>query len=137
MISNNVVCAISKASDQPAHTRILIRAFASRMSISMIVKLLTEHHLEFLSLKAAAQAYLSLQKSKCHIVGNRIYHGSYVLCTLNVAYMSSTPCDSSTAAATSNLSGEMDPSKMSFDMIFPAMWYFDKCRLRRACAASF
>ena len=27
-ISNNVVCATSKASDQPAHTRSLIRAFA-------------------------------------------------------------------------------------------------------------
>ena len=27
-ISNNVVCAASKASDQPAHTRSLIRAFA-------------------------------------------------------------------------------------------------------------
>ena len=48
-ISNNVVCATSKASDQPAHTRSLIRAFASHFS--MIVKLLTEHHLEFLSLK--------------------------------------------------------------------------------------
>ena len=45
-ISNNVVCATSKASDQPAHTRSLIRAYASRFS-----KLLTEHHLEFLSLK--------------------------------------------------------------------------------------
>ena len=32
-ISNNVVCATSKASDQPAHTRSLIRAFASRFSI--------------------------------------------------------------------------------------------------------
>ena len=32
-ISNNVVCATSKGSDQPAHTRSLIRAFASRMSI--------------------------------------------------------------------------------------------------------
>ena len=32
-ISNNVVCATSKASDQPAHTRSLIRAFASRVSI--------------------------------------------------------------------------------------------------------
>ena len=32
-ISNNVVCAASKASDQPAHTRSLIRAFASRLSI--------------------------------------------------------------------------------------------------------
>ena len=32
-ISNNVVCATSKTSDQPAHTRSLIRAFTSRMSI--------------------------------------------------------------------------------------------------------
>ena len=32
-ISNNVVCATSKGSDQPAHTRRLIRAFASRLNI--------------------------------------------------------------------------------------------------------
>ena len=32
-ISNNVVCATSKASDQPGHMRSLIRAFASRLSI--------------------------------------------------------------------------------------------------------
>ena len=32
-ISNNVVCATSRASDQPAHTRSLIRAFASRLNI--------------------------------------------------------------------------------------------------------
>ena len=32
-ISNNVVCATSKASDQPEHTRSLIRAFASHLSI--------------------------------------------------------------------------------------------------------
>ena len=32
-ISNNVVCAITKASDQPAHTHSLIRAFASRLHI--------------------------------------------------------------------------------------------------------
>ena len=31
--SNNMVCATSKASDQPAHTRSLIRAFASRLII--------------------------------------------------------------------------------------------------------
>ena len=31
-ISNNVVCATSKGSDQPAHTRSLIRAFASRLN---------------------------------------------------------------------------------------------------------
>ena len=45
-ISNNVVCATSKASDQPAHTRSLIRAFASRLSILWLL-----HHLEFLRLK--------------------------------------------------------------------------------------
>ena len=32
-ISNNVVCATSKVSDQPAHMRSLIRAIASRLSI--------------------------------------------------------------------------------------------------------
>ena len=36
----------------------------------MIVKLLTEHHLEFLSLKKAAEARPSLRLSKCQIVGN-------------------------------------------------------------------
>ena len=30
-ISNNVACATSKASDQPAHMRSLIRAFASHL----------------------------------------------------------------------------------------------------------
>ena len=49
-ISNNVVCATSKASDQPAHMPSLIRAFASHFNI-LWLKLLTEHHLEFLSLK--------------------------------------------------------------------------------------
>ena len=32
-ISNNVVCATKKASDQPAHMRSLIRAFACRLNI--------------------------------------------------------------------------------------------------------
>ena len=47
-ISNSVVCATSKDSDQPVHTRSLISAFASRLNI-FSVKLLTEHHLELLS----------------------------------------------------------------------------------------
>ena len=42
-ISNNVVCATSKASDQPAHMRSLIRAFHSRLNNLR----LTEHNLEF------------------------------------------------------------------------------------------
>ena len=32
-ISNNVVCATSKASDQPVHMRSLIRAFDCRLNI--------------------------------------------------------------------------------------------------------
>ena len=48
-ISNNVICATSRASDQPAHSRSVIRTFASRLNI--LYKLLTEHHLGFLSLK--------------------------------------------------------------------------------------
>ena len=32
-ISNNVVCATSKGSDQPVHTCRLIRAFAGRLNI--------------------------------------------------------------------------------------------------------
>ena len=38
----------------------------------MIVKLLTEHHLEFLSLKGGEEAHLSLFMSKCQIVGNHM-----------------------------------------------------------------
>ena len=36
-ISNNVVCATSKASDQPVHMRSLIRAFASRLNIIRVL----------------------------------------------------------------------------------------------------
>ena len=39
----------------------------------MIVKLLTEHHLEFLSLKETTEVRLSLHLSKCHIVGNLMH----------------------------------------------------------------
>ena len=38
----------------------------------MSIKLLTEHNLEFLSLKEAAQAPLSLHLSKRDIVGNHV-----------------------------------------------------------------
>ena len=47
-ISNNVVSATSIGSDQSAYTRSLIRAHASRLRL---YRLLTEHHLESLSLK--------------------------------------------------------------------------------------
>ena len=48
--SNNAVCATSKGSDQPAHMRSLIRAFASCLKYSLSVNLMIEHHLEYLSL---------------------------------------------------------------------------------------
>ena len=54
-ISNNVVCLTSKASDQPAHMRSLIRAIAGLFDYSMIVKLLIEHYLQFLSLKGGCR----------------------------------------------------------------------------------
>ena len=47
----------------------------------MIVKLLTEHQLEFLSLKEAAEARLSLHMSKCHIVGN-LMHWLIIILTI-------------------------------------------------------
>ena len=39
----------------------------------MIVNLLTEQHLEFLSLNETAEACPSLHLSKCHIVGNLMH----------------------------------------------------------------
>ena len=36
-ISNNEACATSKASDQPAHMRSLIRAFARRLNIILVL----------------------------------------------------------------------------------------------------
>ena len=48
-ISNNVLCATSKASDQPDQSLYL------PLEYSMTVKLLTEHHLEFQSLKGGCR----------------------------------------------------------------------------------
>ena len=55
----------------------------------MIVKLLTEHHLEFLSLKKAAEACPSLHMSKCHIVGNLMH---WLNCVIVVNTAVSVPC---------------------------------------------
>ena len=42
------------------------------LEYSMSVKLLTKHHLEFLSLKGGCTAHMSLHLSKCQIVGNHM-----------------------------------------------------------------
>ena len=49
----------------------------------MIVKLLTDYHLEFLSLKEAAEARPSLHLSKCQIVGNLMPRLNISFCVLS------------------------------------------------------
>ena len=81
-ISNNVVCATSKASNQPAHTRSLIRAFSSCLYILWPLS-----YLEFLSLPRGCtglseftlvkiphcwKSHVTAHLSKCHIVGNHM-----------------------------------------------------------------
>ena len=65
-ISNNVVCATSKGSDQPAHKP--DQSPCLSLEYYMRVKLLTDDLLEILT----AHARLSLHLSKCHIVGNHM-----------------------------------------------------------------
>ena len=67
-ISNNVVCATSKGSDQSATTRSLIRALASRLNILWVLIYWRDIIWSFLSEKEAAQARLRLHLSKYHIV---------------------------------------------------------------------
>ena len=77
-ISNNVVCATSKGSDQPAHMRSLIRAFASRLNILLLLGYCPIIIWDFYALKEAVQARLSLHFSKCHIGGNHMSWLIYV-----------------------------------------------------------
>ena len=64
-ISNNVVYATSKASDQPAHRRSLIESLCLWLEA---VKQLTEHHLEFLRLKGGCTGSSESTHVKMHIV---------------------------------------------------------------------
>ena len=86
-ISNNVVCATSKGSDQPAHTRSLIRAFASRFNIIWELSYWLSIIWRSLAQKYTAQARLSLHLSKHHIVGN---HMSRLICA-SVLFLNLTP----------------------------------------------
>ena len=71
-ISNNVEGWTSKGSDQPAHRRSLIRAFASRLNILGVLSYWSNIFWSLYALKEAAEARLSLHMSKCHIVGNHM-----------------------------------------------------------------
>ena len=65
---NNVVCTTSK-NLRPACAYVQSdQSLCKSLEYFMSVKLLTEHNFEFLNLKEAAQAHLSLHLSKCHIV---------------------------------------------------------------------
>ena len=89
VISNNVVCATSKCSDQPAHTGRLIRAFASRLNILWVLSYWTNIFWSFQVWKEAAQALLSLHLSKCHIVGNHMLRLNYMLSMPMLTYPAS------------------------------------------------
>ena len=71
-ISNNVVCVTSKVSDQPAHMRSLIRAFAYHLNVLWLLSYWLNIIWNFYPLKEAVQARLSLHMSKCNIVGNHM-----------------------------------------------------------------
>ena len=80
-ISNSVVCATNKASDQPAHTHSLIRAFAVSLNILWLLSFWLNIIWTFYAWKEAAQAGLSLHLSKCHIVGNHMSWLKYYINT--------------------------------------------------------
>ena len=61
-----------QSSDQPAHMRSLIRAFASCLNILWILSNWGNIIWSFLALLVAAQARLSLFMSKCHIYENHM-----------------------------------------------------------------
>ena len=71
-ISNNVLCATSKASDQPAHMSSLIWAFASRLNILWMLSYWLNSIWRYYAYKEAAEAGLSLHLSKYHIVWNHM-----------------------------------------------------------------
>ena len=60
----------------------------------MIVKLLTEHHLEFLSFKGGSTCSSESTLVKCHIVGNhmpRLIFNPSILSNLTTGHMQSKP----------------------------------------------
>ena len=74
---------------QPAmdQTSLRIRAVWSEPLLVATVELLIEQHLKYLSLKAAAQARLSLHLSKCYIVVNHMSRLIHVSMTLTFECM--------------------------------------------------
>ena len=84
-ISNNVVCATSKASDQPAHTRSLIGALAAHLSILWLSSCWLDSIWSFWAWRGAAGARPGLHVSECRIVGDLM---SQLICKLWLQPMS-------------------------------------------------
>ena len=88
----------------------------------MSVKLLTEHHLESLSLKEAVQARLSLYLSKSHIFGN---HMSRLIWTFTV-YQPLSYLRSSIAGDGANFG----PGSSLIDVDIFANWYIQALKYK-------
>ena len=88
----------------------------------MIVQLLTEHHLEFLSLKAGCRG-----SSEVTLVKMSNCWKSHAAAQIQ------SPCREANHVSTHMLM--VVSVHMSCDMWFPAMRHFDKSKLRRVCAS--
>ena len=114
---------------------------------SMTVKLLAEHHLEFLSLKggcAPSSESTLVKMSHCW----KSHVTAQILCEMDNDWPGFMVAMELGCLPSSLLILEKSlqlifytPAhvliEMSCDMWFPTMWHFDRCRLRRACASSF
>ena len=85
----------------------------------MTVKLLTEHHLEFPSLKGGCTGSSELHMSKCHIVGN---HMSWVIFARTCSFIP--------ACRPETLANSEDPDEMLHDAAFSSGYtLFAKARM--------
>ena len=82
----------------------------------MIVKLLTEHYLELLSLKKAAEARPSLHLSKCQIVGN--YTPRLIILTIQKLHIIVARIIEACPCATSGVCGQPVLSSFSLARTF-------------------
>ena len=83
-ISNNVVCATSKASYQPAHAQ-SDQSLCLPLEYSMNVNLLMEHHLQFLSRRL--HRLVLVYTCKHHIVGNHMLWLIFRTCSSKVIFI--------------------------------------------------
>ena len=120
-----VTCDFQQSGMCDQLTRSLIRASACRLHILLVLS-----HLEFLSLKEAVHACLSLHLSKCHIVGNQMLWLIYdydIIKYYNVWFellnMSLINLRGSCYAKAYQILIQASACPKSHFMRFPTMWY--------------